>query len=656
MIKVIKLKKLRGGKKKYEITFEKNGKKYIRKFGSQGMSDYTIHKDKERRERYISRHKKDLRTNDPMKPGYLSMYILWNKPSLKSSLADYKRRLGVYNRTKKFPKAISGSKKLSFGTREILYQDTREIPYQDTSLSSLPTEALFIIEDYVKANNTVKKRIELIKKSLIVSLLRHIDYEHIRGTARANINKDAAMRTMNVSAALSNDPNVYTQQAEANESFYRNRDLLDVYVSNRENIRKRLTEPYLALVPVDEFSSRWLSSVSRFIPAGDFDFENENFWWKVIEYQLSQLSTVRDNTAPIGAELSYFPSQFFRSSSASGLRINTQWLDAMIKILNKTGYPGPQISRQDPKWGSNNALKRWARDALVWWQTPRQNLTNFGAKKKKGSKIPDNVVNKKLYASVKAKIRRSVKGRRWGAYDSGRLVREYKAKGGRYSGKKGKTNLGRWYREKWVDACSWPRRKSCGSKTKKKVTYCRPSKKIDSKTPKLVQKLTKAQIKSRCKNKKKSPMKRVTKFGQPNQALINKMRKDMYNQIISSGETLKGMELAIKKRCSKGFQHSFCQNIFNQLLLSIYFSMINQPGGRSAMYKQNINDMKKFIPKNFKATKLVIRKYHIGKIQELTYYLQDHTYGTFYNARLASLLYEYIRIYLKSEKKPTRRM
>ena len=93
------------------------------------MSDFTIHKDLERRERYISRHKKDLRTGDPMKPGYLSMYILWNKPSVKASLKDYKRRLSVYNRTGKFPTAIKGSKKLSFGSI---------IPFEETSMDVLP--------------------------------------------------------------------------------------------------------------------------------------------------------------------------------------------------------------------------------------------------------------------------------------------------------------------------------------------------------------------------------------------------------------------------------------------------------------------------------------------------------------------------------------
>ena len=117
--------------------------------------------------------------------------------------------------------------------------------------------------------------------------------------------------------------------------------------------------------------------------------------------------------------------------------------------------------------------------------------------------------------SIKAKIKKSVKGRRWGAYDSGRLVREYKAKGGKYSGGKGKTDLGRWYKEKWVDACAWPKRKSCGRKTSAKIAYCRPSKRVDSKTPRLVQSLSKAQRKSRCTKKKRSPMKRVnvTRFG-----------------------------------------------------------------------------------------------------------------------------------------------
>jgi hypothetical protein len=127
-----------------------------------------------------------------------------------------------------------------------------------------------------------------------------------------------------------------------------------------------------------------------------------------------------------------------------------------------------------------------------------------------GYNVPNNVVNKKLYLSIKNKLKKSIKGRRWGAYDSGRLVKMYKSSGGKYIGSKGKTNLGRWYQEKWVDACAWPKRKSCGRKSKSSIAYCRPSKRIDSKTPTLIQSLSKAQIKSRCSRKKRNPRKKIT--------------------------------------------------------------------------------------------------------------------------------------------------
>ena len=143
-----------------------------------------------------------------------------------------------------------------------------------------------------------------------------------------------------------------------------------------------------------------------------------------------------------------------------------------------------------------------------------QIINDFLAQEIKNSfgKIPDNVVNKELYKKIKEKIRKDVdkKNRRWGAYDSGRLVREYKSKGGKYRGSKSKTPLDRWYKEKWIDACVWPKKKSCGrtkASIKSKVTYCRPSKVVDSKTPKTVQELTKKQIKNRCSRKKRNPKK-----------------------------------------------------------------------------------------------------------------------------------------------------
>lgn len=105
--------------KKYKATFtiHKDGKKKEKTtyFGypspTDPNNDYTRHKDKNRRNRYIWRHMKDTRTGDPTRAGYLSLYVLWNKPSLKASITDYKKRLSKYNRTGKFPLDISGYQK-----------------------------------------------------------------------------------------------------------------------------------------------------------------------------------------------------------------------------------------------------------------------------------------------------------------------------------------------------------------------------------------------------------------------------------------------------------------------------------------------------------------------------------------------------------------
>ena len=130
-----------------------------------------------------------------------------------------------------------------------------------------------------------------------------------------------------------------------------------------------------------------------------------------------------------------------------------------------------------------------------------EQFNNFGK-----SKIPENVINKKLYLKIKAKIQGEIKRkkRRWGAYDSGRLVREYKKDGGKYKGKKSNSELERWYKEKWIDACKWPIKSPCGrSKEKRSITYCRPSIKVNSQTPKTIQEFTKKEIKSKCLDKKK---------------------------------------------------------------------------------------------------------------------------------------------------------
>jgi hypothetical protein len=106
-IRLVSIKKSKASGKKYTATFETNGRTKQIHFGAAGMSDYTKHKDRARRQRYITRHKKDLGTGNPARAGYLSMFILWNKTSVSAGIADYRRRLGVYNSTGRFPTNIS---------------------------------------------------------------------------------------------------------------------------------------------------------------------------------------------------------------------------------------------------------------------------------------------------------------------------------------------------------------------------------------------------------------------------------------------------------------------------------------------------------------------------------------------------------------------
>jgi hypothetical protein len=96
-MKLIKNERSPNPKKKWRATFLlDNGKEKHTDYGDATMEDYTQHHDKERREAYRARHKKDLRTNDPTRAGYLSYYVLWGDyKSVESNLNDYKRRFNL---------------------------------------------------------------------------------------------------------------------------------------------------------------------------------------------------------------------------------------------------------------------------------------------------------------------------------------------------------------------------------------------------------------------------------------------------------------------------------------------------------------------------------------------------------------------------------
>ena len=75
--------------KKFEARID--GRKSIY-FGQAGASDFTIHKDTERKNRYLDRHSKNEDWHNPLTAGFYSRWILWNKPTITESIRDTNRR------------------------------------------------------------------------------------------------------------------------------------------------------------------------------------------------------------------------------------------------------------------------------------------------------------------------------------------------------------------------------------------------------------------------------------------------------------------------------------------------------------------------------------------------------------------------------------
>ena len=68
-------------------------------FGAKGMDDYTLTRDKEQRERYRTRHAKDLTTEagkTGVSAGALSYWVLWgDSVGMGKNIMDYKKRFGL---------------------------------------------------------------------------------------------------------------------------------------------------------------------------------------------------------------------------------------------------------------------------------------------------------------------------------------------------------------------------------------------------------------------------------------------------------------------------------------------------------------------------------------------------------------------------------
>ena len=102
MIKVILKNSTRKIKKYMVILYDGDKKIKTIHFGAKGQSDYTIHKDNERKNRYIKRHAKNENWQDYKTAGFWSKNLLWNLKTIKKSqkYIEKKYKLKIINKIK----------------------------------------------------------------------------------------------------------------------------------------------------------------------------------------------------------------------------------------------------------------------------------------------------------------------------------------------------------------------------------------------------------------------------------------------------------------------------------------------------------------------------------------------------------------------------
>lgn len=95
-MKVI-VQRFRKGRSKYKFRAQLPNGRHVR-FGAQGYSDFTIHKDRARMKRYIARHSKggqDWSRRGVDTAGWWSRWLLWSAPSLQGAKRLIKKRFGI---------------------------------------------------------------------------------------------------------------------------------------------------------------------------------------------------------------------------------------------------------------------------------------------------------------------------------------------------------------------------------------------------------------------------------------------------------------------------------------------------------------------------------------------------------------------------------
>jgi len=119
-------------------------------------------------------------------------------------------------------------------------------------------------------------------------------------------------------------------------------------------------------------------------------------------------------------------------------------------------------------------------------------------------------LDRRIYEEAKKKIDKI--HQKHSAYKSMALIKLYKEKGGKIDETKNKGGTTKWLKEEWKNLSGVALGKmtinnapKCGVKFKNQnvPSICRPTKKIDSSTPKLGQSYSKSQLKKALEEKKK---------------------------------------------------------------------------------------------------------------------------------------------------------
>jgi hypothetical protein len=83
--------------KKYMAIFYSDSGEKIKttQFGAKNASTYIDHKDEKIKNAWVARHRVRGTFNDYKSASSLSYHILWNKPTLKASINDYKNKFNL---------------------------------------------------------------------------------------------------------------------------------------------------------------------------------------------------------------------------------------------------------------------------------------------------------------------------------------------------------------------------------------------------------------------------------------------------------------------------------------------------------------------------------------------------------------------------------